>query len=128
MNRFARIVSLLTLASLLSATFALADDNAVQDTFKSALYGGALGTLVGGALLIFTKKPGNHLDYLGYGAAAGVLAGTAYGVAKSVRALASIENGKFKMAMPTIIPDLVESPNSKTTTITWRADLLRGTF
>jgi uncharacterized membrane protein YebE (DUF533 family) len=129
MNRFARMIFALTLVSLLSGTAtALADDNLWRDTFQSALYGGAVGTLVGGALLAFTKKPGNHLEYLGYGAAAGVLAGTAYGVVKSTRALASIDNGKIRIAMPTIIPDLSEPPNSKTTVITWRADLLRGTF
>jgi hypothetical protein len=129
MNRFKKVVALMTLASIFCAsTVAFAEDNAFRDTFQSAFYGGAVGALVGAALLAFTKKPADHLDYMGFGAAAGVLAGTAYGVGKATRALASIENGKFKMAMPTIIPDLVESPSSKQTTICWRADILRGTF
>lgn len=129
MKRFKRIVALATLVAMLGATTsAFADDNAFRDTFQSAFYGGAVGALVGAALLVFTKKPADHLDYMGFGAAAGVLAGAAYGVAKSSRSLASIENGNLRIAMPTVIPDLMESPVTKQTVISWRADILRGTF
>lgn len=129
MKRFKRIIALATLVAMLGATTsAFAEENAFRDTFMSAFYGGAVGALVGGALLVFTKKPADHLDYMGFGAAAGVLAGTAYGVAKSTRALASIDNGNVKIAMPTIIPDLVESPVTRQMTVSWRADILRGTF
>jgi len=130
MNRFKRIVALTTLVALLSsATSALAvDENAFRETFTSAFYGLSVGALVGTALMVFTHKPADHLDYIGYGAAAGALAGTVYGVARSSRSFASIENGKIKIAMPTIIPDLVESPVTRQTTVAWRAEILRGTF
>lgn len=129
MKRITRIISLLTIISLLSSvTSAFADDNAFREVFRDAFYGGAAGALVGAALMAFTKKPADHLDYLAYGAASGILAGAAYGVAKSARALAEINNGKVRIAMPTVIPDLVESPVTRQTTITWRADILRGTF
>jgi uncharacterized membrane protein YebE (DUF533 family) len=129
MQRFKRTVSLMTLLALLCAsTCAFAEESAFRDTFESALYGGAVGALVGAALMVFTQKPADHLINIGYGAAAGVLAGTAYGVAKSSKALAFFDNGTVKIAMPTIIPDLVESPASRQMTVTWRADLLRGTF
>lgn len=129
MIRFNKIFALLTLAAMLGVTTtACADDNVFRDTFQSAFYGGAVGALVGGAILVFTHKPADHLDYMGFGAAAGVLAGTAYGVGKATRALASIEKGSVKIALPTIIPDLVESPVTRQTTVSWRADILRGTF
>ena len=129
MKRFKSIVVLMTLVTMLGATTtAFADDNVFRDTFQSALYGGSVGALVGAALLVFTKKPADHLDYMGFGAAAGVLAGTAYGVGKATRALASIDNGNIRIAMPTIIPDLVESPVTRQTTVSFRADILRGTF
>lgn len=129
MKRFKKIFALMTLVAMLGlTTTAFADDNAFRDTFQSAFYGGAVGALVGAALLVFTHKPADHLDYMGFGAAAGVLAGTAYGVAKSSRALASIDNGNLKIAMPTIIPDLIESPLTKQTVVSFRADILRGTF
>lgn len=130
MKRLNKIIACLTVVAMLgtsSAAFAV-DENAFRETFTSAFYGGAVGALVGAALMVFTKKPADHLDYMGFGAAAGVLAGTAYGVAKSSRSLASIENGSVKIAMPTIIPDLTESPVTKQMTVSWRADILRGTF
>jgi uncharacterized membrane protein YebE (DUF533 family) len=128
-NRFKKMIALMTLASIFcAASSAFADENAFRDTFQSAFYGGAVGALLGGALMVFTKKPADHLINLGYGAAVGVMAGTAYGVARSTHALAFFDNGKVKIALPTIIPDLVESPATRQTTIAWRADLLRGTF
>ena len=129
MKRLNKIIACLILVSMLGATStAFADDNAFRDTFQSAFYGGAVGALVGAALMVFTKKPADHLDYMGFGAAAGVLVGTAYGVARSTRSFASVENGSVKIAMPTIIPDLSESPITKQTVVSFRADILRGTF
>ncbi len=105
-----------------------ASDNPFRDTFESAFYGGLVGTLVGGALLAFTKRPSNHLDYLGYGAAGGVLAGAAYGVIRSAKSLAEYENGKVKFALPTIIPELRESPSTGQTSVCFNAQLIRGRF
>lgn len=130
MIRLKNIIALMTLVATLGAStsaFAV-DENAFRETFSSALYGGAVGALVGAALMVFTKKPADHLDYMGFGAAAGVLAGTVYGVAKSSHAFATIDNGNLKIALPTIIPELIESPVTKQTTVSWRADILRGTF
>jgi hypothetical protein len=129
MKRLSIITTLLTtMFVLLSQSLALASENAFKEVFQDAFYGGAAGTLVGAALMAFTKKPADHLDYMGYGAAGGILAGAAFGLAKSTRALAEIDNGRVRLAMPTIIPDLVESPSTRQTSITWRADILRGTF
>jgi hypothetical protein len=129
MIRFKKVFALMTLVAMLGVTtMAFADDNAFRDTFQSAFYGGAVGALVGAALLVFTNKPADHLDYMGFGAAAGVLAGTAYGVGKAARALASIENGNLKIAIPMIIPDLAESPVTKQTVVSFRANILQGTF
>jgi len=130
MKRFKKIVALTTLVAMLGTTtsaFAV-DENVFRETFTSAFYGASVGALVGAALMVFTHKPADNLNYIGFGAAAGVLAGTAYGVAKSSRALASIDNGNLKIAMPTIIPDLVESPATKQMNVSFRADIFRGTF
>jgi uncharacterized membrane protein YebE (DUF533 family) len=129
MKRFNKIIAIMTLVSMLgSVTSAFAEDNALRTTFESAFYGGAVGALVGAALMAFTKKPADHLINMGFGAATGVLAGAAYGVAKTSRSLASIDNGSIKIAVPTLIPDLIESPATKQTIVSWRADILRGTF
>ena len=129
MKQFRKLVAVMTLVSLLStASSAFASDDTLSEVFTSAFYGAAIGALVGGALMVFTDKPLNHFDRIAYGAASGVLIGTAYGLAKSARAFAEVENGRIKVAFPTVIPELVVSPASGQTTIAWKADLIRGTF
>ena len=129
MKSMARLISLITCCAMLaSAAPAFADDNAFRDVFVDAFYGGAAGALVGAALLAFTRKPANHLDYMSYGAASGVLVGSVYGVVKSARSLAQTDHSIIRFALPTVIPDFGDSTASHQTNITWRAALLRGTF
>jgi hypothetical protein len=106
----------------------LAAENPFRETFVSAFYGGLAGALVGTALLAFTNKPSDHIDYVAFGAAGGVLAGAAYGVASSPRALAEYENGKVRFAVPTIVPELREKASSGQTSLAFNAQLLKGTF
>lgn len=129
MKKFRKIVAVMTLVSLLTTvTSAFAADETIKEVFTDAFYGAAIGGLIGGALMVFRDKPADHFNYIAYGAATGVLAGTAYGLAKSARAFAEVENGRVKIALPTIIPELVVSPASGRTTVAWKADLIRGTF
>lgn len=129
MKRIRQIVAIMALiTTLTTASSSWADDVSLREVLQDAFYGAGIGAIVGGALMVFTKKPADHLDYIAYGAALGILAGTAYGLAKSARPLAEIENGKVKFAVPTIIPDLVESPSTRQTTVMWHAKILRGTF
>jgi hypothetical protein len=129
MKQLRKLVAVMTLVSLLSmASSAFAADDTLREVFTDAFYGAAIGGLVGGAIMVFRTKPLDHLDYIAYGAASGVLVGTAYGLAKSARAFAQVENGRVKIAFPTVTPELVESPASGRTTIAWKTDLIRGTF
>ncbi|MGD0586089.1 MAG: hypothetical protein ABSA86_10025 [Oryzomonas sp.] len=129
MKSTARLISLITCCAILASTVpALASDNVFRDVFEDAFYGGAAGVLVGAALLAFTRKPANHLDYMGYGAASGVLVGSAFGLVKSANSLAQMDNGIVRFALPTVLPDFSDSPATRQTNITWRAELLRGTF
>ncbi|BDV43166.1 hypothetical protein GURASL_20890 [Geotalea uraniireducens] len=105
-----------------------ADDSGFESIFRNALYGGMAGGLVGAAVLAFTHKPANHLDYIGYGAAGGVLAGAAYGVVKSAHALAEVENGKVRLAVPTVVPDYVPAGAHGPGAVVVSAELLRGKF
>ena len=129
MKLIRKFVAIMTLVSLLSAaSSAFAEDNTIREVYTDAFYGAAIGALVGGALMVFTNKPSDHFMNIAYGAASGVLVGTAYGLAKSARAFAEVENGKVKVAFPTIVPELVVSPASGQTAVAWKADLVRGTF
>lgn len=129
MKQLRKFVAVMTLVSLLSTTSsAFAGDDTIREVFTDAFYGAAIGGLIGGALMVFTNKPLKHFDRITYGAASGVLVGTAYGLAKSARAFAEVENGRVKFALPVITPELVDSPASGQTTVAWRADLIRGSF
>lgn len=124
-----RVICLMTLVSVLvTSTSSFAAENAFEEIFKDAFYGGAVGALVGAAFMAFTKKPANHLENIGYGAAGGVLAGVTYGVTKTAISLAEIDKGRVRIAMPTVIPDLVASTATNRSTILWRAEIIRGTF
>lgn len=129
MKQMRNLVAVMTLVSLLSAaSSAFASDDTIREVFTDAFYGAAIGGLVGGAIMVFKDKPLDNLNFIAYGAASGVLAGTAYGLVKSARAFAQVEDGHVKIALPTIVPELVASPGSGRTTVAWKADLLRGTF
>jgi hypothetical protein len=110
------------------ATPCLAAENNFRTFFEDCFYGGLTGGLVGAALLAFTKKPANHLDYIGYGAAGGVLVGAAYGVVTTTRSLAEFDKGKVQFAIPTIMPELREANSKGQTSIVAMAELIRGKF
>ena len=123
------IIILLSTCLLTSlAVPCIAADNVFRDLFENSLYGGLAGTLVGGALLVFTKKPSDHLDYLAVGAATGVLAGVTYSVVKQSRSLVAIEDGNVKLAIPTVIPELQETGTKGMALVMLRAELIRGKF
>ncbi|HBA86523.1 MAG TPA: hypothetical protein DCZ75_00645 [Geobacter sp.] len=105
-----------------------AAENTFKTFFEDAFYGGLTGGLVGGALLVFTKKPLDHLDYVGYGAAAGVIVGATYGAITTTRSLAEVENGRVRFAMPTIKPEFREGSTRGQTTLVATAELIRGKF
>jgi hypothetical protein len=129
MKLFRKLITLATMVSIFStASSAFAADDTIREVFTDAFYGAAIGGLVGGAIMVFKDKPLDHLNFIAYGAASGVLVGTAYGLAKSARAFAEVENGRIKVAFPTITPELIVSPVTKKTTVAWKADLIRGSF
>jgi hypothetical protein len=75
--------------------------------------------------MAFTKKPGDHLDYLGYGAAVGVLTGAAYGIGKAV---VEMDSGRVRFSMPTVVPEIQETNSKGQTPLVFTATLIRGKF
>jgi hypothetical protein len=102
-----------------------AAESVFKQVFTDSLYGGLSGTLVGAAAMAFTKRAGDHLDYMAYGAATGVLVGAAYGLG---RAVVEMEHGKVAWSVPTVIPDIQDTNSKGQTPIVVMAELLRGKF
>jgi len=124
------MISVVMAAMLLAAWAApcQAAESAFKEIFQDAMYGGLTGALVGAAVMAFTHKPGDHLDYIGYGGAIGVLAGAAIGTAKTAKSLAELDNGKVKFAIPTILPDIRETNSKGQSALFFKAELFRGRF
>jgi len=102
-----------------------AAETAFKEIVQDSIYGGLAGTVVGAAVMAFSHKPGDHLEYMAYGAAAGALGGAAYGYFTS-RALVEVDNGKVKFAIPTVMPDLEGSSKKSSVMITTK--LIKGNF
>ena len=129
MRRVKRITVVLLAAALLTGWTipATAQENPLKVILEDAFYGGVIGTLIGGAMLAFPRHPADHLEYIGYGAATGIIAGTVFGAVTVSRSFAEVDKGKIRFAMPTVMPELQES-STRGTTLAFKADLLRGSF
>jgi hypothetical protein len=79
---------------------AAAAENTFETVFKDGFYGGLAGALVGGAILVFKDNPGDHLNYLSYGAAIGVILGVAFGVVSATQSLVEIDDRKLVFHLP----------------------------
>lgn len=130
MKRSKRIIIILISASMFCSlsVSSFAAGNPMKEIYEDSLYGGLAGTLFGAALMVFTHKPVDHLNYLMYGAAGGVMAGAAYGLITTTRSLAAYENGKIRFALPTIVPDFQVGNTKGQTAFVLKAELLRGRF
>lgn len=120
------------LSTIFSTTFLFfiqvpchAAETAFKEIVKDSIYGGLAGTVVGAAVMAFSSKPGDHLEYMAYGAAAGALGGAAYGYFTS-RALVEVDNGKVKFAIPTVMPDRKDSSRKSSVVLT--TQFIKGTF
>jgi len=105
-----------------------AAESAFKEVFQDALYGGVAGTLIGAAVMAFSKRTGEHLDYMGYGAAGGALVGAAVGLTLFNRSLAEVKNGKVKFAIPAIKPDFLDKTAKGEGGYVINAELLSGKF
>jgi len=120
------------LSTMFSTTFLFfiqvpchAAETAFKEIVKDSIYGGLAGTVVGAAVMAFSSKPGDHLEYMAYGAAAGVLGGAAYGYFTS-RALVEVDSGKVKFAIPTVMPGRKDSSRQNSVVLT--TQLIKGNF
>lgn len=122
------IAVLLALAFVLAAVAPVsAADGAISTVFNDAWYGGLTGALVATAVIVFTDDPGDHLEWILYGAAGGVLAGAAIGLLDTSSSLAEVRDGRVRIALPTPVPTAAVGADGRVA-VGVRADLLRARF
>ncbi|MHB8483540.1 MAG: hypothetical protein ACYDBV_12535 [Nitrospiria bacterium] len=93
-------VLVLTMMVFSSARLDAAEDHTLENIFKDSYYGAALGGLLGAAIMVFTDRPADHLNYIAYGLAGGVIAGTVYGMTAQARSFAEVDRGKLVLDLP----------------------------
>lgn len=129
MKRFRKALAVLLAVAFLFAAVAPASaaDGMLSTVFSDAWYGGLTGGLIAAAVLVFTDDPGDHLEYILYGAAGGVLVGAAIGLADSTSSLAEVRDGRIRIALPTPVPTAAAGADGRVS-LGVRADLLRARF
>lgn len=110
------------------STVGFAEENRLKEVLTNSLYGSLVGALVGAAVLAFAKRPGNHLEFMAYGASAGAVGGTTYTLVKPAKPLAELENGKITLGIPTIIPDIRDTNSKGETPVVVVAEFFAGDF
>ena len=91
--------------TLAPAGAAFAEDIAFKKIMRNAAYGGAVGGLVGLALLAFVDNPGDHFEFVTTGAAAGILVGAGWGIYDTSNSYVSIDKDGIHTAFA---PPLLE--------------------
>jgi len=101
-----RIIGIVLVACFIAAGYPgkAAAENSFEMVFKDGLYGGMAGALVGGAILVFNDHPRDHLNYLSYGAAIGVIVGVTFGLVSATRSLAELDDQRLVFNFP--VPEM----------------------
>lgn len=74
-----KIISFILVLSFLLISTPCFGRDVMERTYRSTVYGGLTGGIVGGAAMVFTDEPDEHFDYIAVGAAAGIILGAVYG-------------------------------------------------
>jgi len=115
----------LMLASMMPAK-AMAADFELEVIFDDAVYGAAIGALIGAGSMLITSKPTDHWNYITNGAGSGIIVGAVYGVATTARAFAEYEDGKLKVAA--VAPTVIVRDTVSGTDLAMQMDLFRARF
>ena len=128
MRQTALIIFLLCHLTMLNAIpAALAEEINYGLTLVNPLFGATDGTLVGQAVIAFNRKPSDDINKL-VDAPLPAISFPSGSIAKTTLGFDWFGKSNIRITMPKIIPSIFESPVTRQTTITWRAEILCGTF
>jgi len=105
---------------------AAAADFEVQNVLEDSAYGAGIGALVGLGFMLISSTPTDHWNYPLVGAGVGIIAGAAYGTYSGSRAMASYEDGKLQIGMPS--PKVMPRTSNGQTQLAYGADLFHSRF
>ena len=123
-----KTLKILLIASVLAfvPAKASAGDYEVANVMDDALYGAGVGGMVGLGLMLLSTSPTSNWNYLTQGVGVGIIAGAAYGVYRSSRAFAQVEDGQINLGMPS--PQFAVQDTPAGLMLVARTDLIAGEF
>jgi len=105
---------------------AAAADYEVANVMDDAIYGAGLGGMVGLGVMLLSDKPTDNWNYITRGVGYGIIAGAVFGVYRSSRAFATLEDGQIDLGVP--MPELAVNVTPIGLDLVVKTDLIRGTF
>lgn len=134
-SRVTRVVSVLVvLTFFLFAVVpagARAQDEPMQHTLRSTLYGGVIGGLLGTAFLFLSDNQSDNLSYIPTGIGVGMLVGAAYGVATSgyfYTSAIEVKDGYTEFHLPKVDRVRLYDENTQETETISKVDILKYRF
>jgi drug/metabolite transporter (DMT)-like permease len=130
-----RVISALLVITFLFFTVlpsgAHAQDEPMQHTLRSTLYGGILGGLLGTAVLFLSDNQSDHLSYIPTGVGVGMLLGATYGVVTSgvmYRSAVEVDDGVAILNLPKVDRVRIFDENTQVTDVISKVDLFKYRF
>jgi hypothetical protein len=100
--RFIALPVLITFLTLVVASsYAKAEENRMRTIFMDTFYGMAAGALIASAISLTQDDP-DWGGSVGAGAAIGGIAGAFFGVATEIRYLATVDDGRLRVSVPSV--------------------------
>jgi hypothetical protein len=94
-----KVITVFALSILLFQGTAFAVETEGEVIFRDALYGAAIGALLGGTMYILDQE--DFGQKVGTGIIIGTVGGLIYGVIETQQSFVEIEKGKIRIAVPT---------------------------
>ena len=105
---------------------ASAGDYEVANVMDDALYGAGVGGLVGLGLMLISTSPTSNWNYVTQGIGVGIIGGAAFGIYRSSRAFAQVEDGQINLGMPS--PQFAVQDTPAGLILVAKTDLIAGQF
>lgn len=126
MKKVLQAIVMILAVSLMPLPVSAAGNNDVQNVLDDSLYGAGLGALVGLGAALVSSQPSNNWNYITRGAGVGIILGAGYGLFRTSKSFAEVEDGVIRLGMPS--PEFAFANTAQGLDLVMKTDLIRGSF
>lgn len=117
---------MMTMALAVAPLQASAGNSEVQNVMDDALYGAGVGALVGLGVMLVSSTPSSNWNYVTQGAGVGIIGGAVFGLLRTSKAFAEVEDGVIHLGVPT--PEFALQTTDLGYAWAVKTDLIHGTY